>query len=154
LAKYQKKNLSWPEETEDSIDSVVKSVADDVEFIIDSFMPDGRRFREQAMSEEEQLKKYVEEGLHDNPAAAANWIRTRVVQLTQELQKYGVPPEMVAQVHPYDIVQTAAFKFSAKMEKLLKERDEGIGAAVAPPIPMNPNGDGNWLSAMAQIPQA
>ena len=103
MAKYQKKNLSWPEETEDSIDSVVKSVADDVEFIIDSFMPDGRRFREQAMSEEEQLKKYVEEGLHDNPAAAANWIRTRVVQLTQELQKYGVPPEMVAQVHPYDI---------------------------------------------------
>ncbi|MBK9613917.1 hypothetical protein [Candidatus Amarobacter glycogenicus] len=75
-------------------------------------MPDGRRFREQAMSEE-QLKKYVEEGLHDNPAAAANWIRTRVVQLTQELQKWR--PEMVAQVHPYDIVQTAAFKFSAKM---------------------------------------
>ena len=38
-------------------------MADDVEFIIDSFMPDGRRFREQSMSEEEQLKKYVEEGL-------------------------------------------------------------------------------------------
>jgi len=153
LAKYQKKNVSWPEETEEIIDSVVRSMADDVEFIIDSFMPDGRRFRERAVSEEEQLQMYLAEGLHDNPAAAANWIRTRVVQLTQELQKYGVPPEMVAQVHPYDIVQTAAFKFSAKMEKLLRERDEGTGAAEAPPIPMNPNGEGIWQTP-ATVPVA
>lgn len=144
LAKYRKKQSTWPDETEEIIDSVVKSMADDIEFIIDSFMPDGRRFREKSLSEDEQLEMYLNEGLHDNTAACENWIRTRVVQLTQELQKYGVPPEMVAQAHPYDRVQTAAFKFSAKMEKLLEERNGGAGAAVAPPIPMNPNGDGNW----------
>lgn len=151
MARYAKKKTpTWPEETEEIIDSVVKSMADDIDFIVDSFIPDGRKFRQQALSEDEQLDMYLKEGLHDNPDAAANWIRTRVVQLTQELQKYGVPPEMVAQVHPYDIVQTAAFKFSARMEKLLKERDEGTGAAGAPPVPMPPNGDGNWLIQTAE----
>lgn len=153
LANYRKKQTTWADETEDAIDSVVKGMADDIEFIIDSFIPDGRMFRQQPMSEDEQLEQYLAEGLHDNVDAALNWIRTRVVQLTQELQKYGVPPEMVAQVHPYNIVETAAIKFSARMEKLLRERDGGMGAAGAPPIPLNPNGDGNW-SSLPSLPQA
>ena len=149
MARLPKKNQTWPEEVEDMIDAVARSVADDIEFIVDSFMPDGRRFRERSLSVDEQLEMYLKEGLRDSPDAAANWIRTRVVQLVQELQKYGVPPEMVAQVHPYDIVQTAAFKFSARMEKLLREREAGTGAAVAPPVPMTTVGDGTWPTPTA-----
>lgn len=153
MARPQKKqNTPWTEETEEIIDNVVKAMADDIEFIVDSLMPDGRRFRQKTLSEKEQLAMYEQEGLHESPDACLNWIRTRVVQLTQELQKYGVPPEMVAQAHPYDIVETALIKFSAKMEKLRRERDAGIGAAQVPPIP-GTNGDGNWQSVITPTPQ-
>lgn len=149
MANNRRKQPSWADGTEEIIDDVVKAFADDIEFIIDAFMPDGRRFREELLSEEEQLQMYLSEGLHDNADAAKNWIRSRVVQLTQEIQRYGVPPEMAIRAHPYDIVETAAFKFSARMEKLLKEREGGTGAVGTPPVPMNPDGDGNWLIQMA-----
>lgn len=120
-----------PTITEEVIDSLVKDLVNDIEFITDTFMPDGHKFRQDTMSDDEALDKYLESGLHDNPQAAADWIRNGVMMLTNKLAQFGVPPEMWAAAHPYDIVQTAGFKLSYKMENLLRER-EGKTAQTPP----------------------
>lgn len=112
-----------PAITEDIIDDIVQDLANDIEFITDTLMPDGKKFRQDKMSDDEALDKYLASGLHDNPQAAADWIRNGIMAITSKLQQYGVPPEMWAAAHPYNIVQAAGYKFSYKMENLLRERE-------------------------------
>lgn len=121
-----------PSITEGVIDDIVQDLANDIEFITDTLMPDGKKFRQDKMSDDEALDRYLQSGLHDNPQAAAEWIRNGVMAITNKLQQYGVPPEMWAAAHPYDIVQAAGFKFSYKMETLLREREGQTGAV--PPV--------------------
>lgn len=128
---------SLPTETEELIDMVAKAVADDIEWIVDEvFMPDGRPFRQERMTMEEQIEEYVNSGLRDNKDAALNWMRERVVALTQRLAEYGIGPEEVAYAHPWDIIQTAALKHSARMEREIRKR-EGQDAAT-PEVPFTP----------------
>ena len=130
-------NRSLPSEVEALVDGVVKAVADDIEWMVDEiFIPDGRPFRQERMTEDEQVDEYVNSGLRDNHDAALNWMRQRVVMLTEKLSHYGIPPEEVALIHPWDIVQTAAIKYSARMEKLIQKR-EGQGDA-DPSAPFTP----------------
>ena len=113
---------SLPVTIEQVTKEVVQSVADDLEMILEDFMPDGVAFGEEAMSQQRQLEEYLAAGLHDNPEAAANWMRERVAILTQKLQEWGVPPELIPSIHPYNIVEVAALQYSAKMERMLRER--------------------------------
>ena len=121
-----------PAITEDIIDNIVTGLANDIEFITDTFMPDGKKFRQEQMSDDEALDKYLASGLHDNPQAAADWIRNGVMAITNKLAQYGVPQELWASAHPYDIVQAAGFKFSYRMETLLRERQGKT--AQTPPV--------------------
>lgn len=125
------------------MDDVVQSSADDIEYLIDVFMPDGKPFGMEKQSEEDQLNRYLAEGLHDDPEAAKNWIRKRVGELVQLMRTFGVPGEQMKAVHPYDIVQTAAIVWSNHMESLLRERKSRIAPAeeVAPSVPVTPGGD-------------
>lgn len=117
------KEPGLPAITEEIIDDIVQDLANDIEFITDSFMPDGKKFRQEPKSDDEALDEYLKMGLHDNQAAAENFIRMNVVKLTGKLASYGIPPEMWPSAHPYDIAVAAAFKLSYKMEQLLKERE-------------------------------
>lgn len=120
---------SLPGDVEEIIDSVVVAVADDIEWMVDEvFMPDGRPFRQEKMTIEEQIEEYKKSGLRDNKDAAKNWMRERVVMLTQKLSQYGIGPEEVANAHPWDIIQTAGLKYSARMEREIRKR-EGQGDA-------------------------
>ena len=108
--------------TEEVMRDVVADVAEDVKWLIESFMPDGRPFGMEKRSEAEQLEQYLADGLHDNPEAAANWIRAKIEQLIQMMRLFGVPDDKIISVHPYDIVETAGFVWSGRMENLLRER--------------------------------
>jgi hypothetical protein len=117
------KEPGLPTLTEEAIDNVVQGLANDIEFITDSFMPDGKKFRQDTMSDDESLDAYLAAGLHDNPEAAANMIRQNVIKITGKLASYGIPMELWPSSHPYDIAQAAAIKLSYKMENLLRERE-------------------------------
>lgn len=125
---------SLPGDVEEIIDSVVVAVADDIEWMVDEvFMPDGRPFRQEKMTMDEQIEQYMQSGLRDNKDAALNWMRERVVMLTQKLSQYGIGPEEVANAHPWDIIQTAALKYSARMEREIRKREgQGIADPIAP----------------------
>lgn len=141
--KAPAKPISLPGLAESVVEDVVESVAQDVEWLLDSFMPDGRPFGMEKLSEEEQIQKYLADGLHDNPEAAANWIRQKVNDLIQMMTIFGVTQDKIASVHPYDIVETAALIWSAHMERLIKER-ESRTAPTEPPVPQSPTEAQAW----------
>lgn len=128
-----------PAITEEIITNIVEGLANDIEFISEALMPDGKLFGQENLSDDEALDKYLASGLHDNPQACAEWIRNGVQMITAKLASYGVPPPLWAGVHPYDIVQTAGFKLSAKMENLLREREAKM--ALNPPVSFPDSGD-------------
>lgn len=109
---------------EESIDELAEWMADQVEMVTDAIAPDGRPFGMEHLSEEEQIEKYLAEGLHDNTEACLNWIRTRVQGAQQRLLERGVPQEAIASYHLYDLYQKAALAMSAKYERLIREREE------------------------------
>lgn len=131
-----------PTMAEDAIQDVVQSVVDDIEYLMDVFMPDGRAFGMEKVSESDQLDAYLVAGLHDNVDSAAGWIRDHVQKLEDMMRAFGVPDDKIAAVHPYDIVETAALIWSNHMEDLLKERKSRI-APVEPSVPQ-PIGDETW----------
>ncbi len=117
------------------IEHVAERAAATIDKVMESIAPDGRPFGMRKMSEREQLRHYMEEGLHDNPDAALNWIRTRVVELQKKIA--NLPPEIAQAVHPYDIVQRFAMVYSSRMETLLaEEQGKSIAQAEAPSISM------------------
>ena len=129
---------SLPELAESVLDDAVESVRQDIEYILDAFMPDGRPFGTEKLSEEDQLAKYVGDGLHDNPDAAMNWIREHVLKLVDMMKAFGIDDQQIMSVHPYDIVETAGLIWSGHMENLLREHQTRIAPAVmAPPVPLN-----------------
>lgn len=124
-----KKIQSLPDETEALLDDVSQKVADEMEAILEVLMPDGRPFGMVQKSLDEQVNDYVSQGYHDNVAACENKIRMTALQIIQMLSQYGVPPEQIATLRPYAIAEAAILEWSAKMERLLKER---IEAALRP----------------------
>lgn len=124
-----------PAITEQIITDIVEGLANDIEFITEALMPDGKMFGQEAISDDEALDKYLASGMHDNPQACAEWIRNGVQMITAKLAQFGVPPPLYAAVHPYDIVQAAGYKLSAKMEGLLREREARM--ALNPPLPFD-----------------
>ena len=147
MARYTS-TPSIPSLAEGLLDDVVEDVADDVEWLLNTFMPDGRPFGMKKLSEKEQLEKYLADGLHDNPEAAANWIRDKIEQLVQMMQLFGVTDDKIISVHPYDIVETAAFVWSYHMENLLRERESRI-APLEPPVLQNTTEEQAWLNPQA-----
>jgi hypothetical protein len=85
--------------------------------ILDALAPDGRGFQEAKATEREQVQEYVTL-LRGNPAAWEGWIMTRATQISAALG--GLPPDVVAEVHPWDIAQRYALDYSAHMEKALE----------------------------------
>jgi hypothetical protein len=117
---------SFVQITEEMAEDIVESVALDIEWIIDSLMPDGRKFGQPKLTNAELLQEYMDSGMHDNPEACKNWIRTKVQELSFQLLQFGVPIEAINSVHPYDIIERAAIIYSAKMEKLLERRVKNL----------------------------
>lgn len=126
-----KRTETLPGLLEEVMQDTVKVVADDFEWLLDIFMPDGVPFGMEKRSEQEQLEQYLSEGLHNDPEAAANWIRANVGILIAKLREFGADEETIAAAHPFDIVQTAGYRWSAKMERLLGEK---MRAAQATPV--------------------
>ena len=137
---------SLPDIVEEVLDDVVAQAMSDMDWLLDVLMPDGRPFGMEIKTEEDQLQEYLAEGYHDNVDACANWIRMRVVALNQMLMEFGVAPELVASIHPYDIVEAAALVWSSKMEALYKKKAQEIARMAqsltsAPSVPQMPSGD-------------
>ena len=137
---------SLPDIVEEVLDDVVKQAVSDMDWLIDTLMPDGRPFGMEIQSEDDQLQGYLAEGYHDNIDACSNWIRMRVVALNQMLMEFGVAPELVASIHPYDIVEAAALVWSSKMEALYKKKAQEVARIAqsltsAPPVPQMPSGE-------------
>lgn len=124
--RRSKSALGVPAEAEALITDTAETVARDVEFLLEILMPDGRPFGMEVATEEEQIQQYLDEGLHDNEDACLNWIRTRVLQLVQLMTAFGLTPEEQAFVRPYDIVESAAIHWSAKMERLIAKREQRV----------------------------
>ena len=137
---------SLPDIVEEVLDDVVAQAMSDMDWLLDVLMPDGRPFGMEIKSEEDQLQEYIAEGYHDNIDACKNWIRMRIVALNQMLAEFGVAPELVASIHPYDIVEAAALVWSSKMEALYKKKAQEIARMAqslmsAPSVPQIPSGD-------------
>ena len=137
--RKDKSTIGVPAEAEGLIADTVESVAQNIEFLLEILMHDGRPFGMEIATEEEQIQQYLEEGLHDNVDACLNWIRTRVLQLVQLMTAFGLTPEEQAFARPYDIVESSALHWSAKMERLIAKREqsalEDYEAAQAPVLP-------------------
>lgn len=121
MPRKQKVN-SLPDEADAALDDVVTKAVADVEYLLEVLMPDGRPFGVKPKPVEEQLQEYINGGFHDNQAACENYIRQLILQIHTMLSNFGVPPEQIATVMPYDIAETAALQWSAQMEKLLAEQ--------------------------------
>ena len=121
----KKKISSLPDEAEAALDDVVTQAVANVEYLMEVLMPDGRAFGVEPKPIEEQLNEYKSGGFQTDIMACENKIRGLVGQITNTLAAFGVPPEEMAAVMPYDIAQTAALQWSAKMEQLLAEEAYG-----------------------------
>ena len=104
-------------------------------------MPDGKPFGTEPVSEQEQVQRYLEAGMHDNPDANMNWIREKVGLLVDQLKQYGVTDDKINSVHPYDIVAYAGLVWSGHMEEKLARhasRAQQIAQSVTDVIPSIP----------------
>ena len=122
---------SLPRLVEDVIDDVVETLADDIERLMDDFMPDGVAFGQQKLSEREAMKRYLDSGLHSDPQACGQWLQSKHDALVGMLTTLGVPPDAMAQVHVWEIVLIAGLKMSAQREKQLG-REAGKAWAAQP----------------------
>ena len=131
---------------ENVVEDVAQRAAKIVERAMDAFAPDGRPFGMEERTDDERLDNYLQQGLHDNPDAALNWIRTHVAEVQQRLQ--GMPEDVIASIHPFDLVQRAAIVYSANMEELLRKRQDKelmdrVALAMAPTTPSD-EGEESW----------
>jgi len=128
--------------TEEMIDSVVQSLADDVDMLMDTLAPDGRPYGQEPMGEREKLQKYEAE-YRGNPDAWSNLIRTQVAALNERLQSRGLPQDKILSGHLYNAVIAQAVKYSAGMERKIQKRDEVPASAMSGlPIPPEEVEDG------------
>ena len=129
--------------------NVAVEAAGTVNQILDALMPDGRPFGQKKMTIDEQIHDYEEQGWRDDPAASQKWIiQKATVDIPEMLRKFGLPPDKIAAVHPWDIAITAAIAKSAKMEtEIAKRQSKELAriapALVAPTIPETP-GESSW----------
>ena len=105
----------------DSLEEVAEIVSEwaakIIDITIDNLAPDGRPFGMQPLSEDEQIAQYME--LRGNPEAWSTWITDRVKSITDRLTSQGIAEEQISEVQPFDIVESFAIDYSARMERLI-----------------------------------
>lgn len=119
----------------DNLEAVVEDVAqfgaEVVEMVVDRLMPDGRPFWMEKKTADQMLMEYTM-NLRGNPEAWAAKIREIVEQLMKSLN--GLPDDVIASAHPYNIAIAVAIQHSARMEQLLrKQEEEALRPSSSPP---------------------
>lgn len=108
----------------DVLEAVVEDVgkwgAQQVELVIQALAPDGRAFGDKKLTRREQLYVYMTK-YRGRKEAWDEWIEQRVQRVMNELTQAGVPEQDALAIHPYNLAQVAALKYSIEMEKLLTE---------------------------------
>jgi len=105
--------------TEAMVEDVAQGLSDTIDMIVDILAPDGIGWQQEPMTDAERIDDYVK-NYRGNVAAWENKIRTTVSAISQQLQ--GLPPGVLAQVHPYDIAERLALYYSAQMEGMISEQ--------------------------------
>lgn len=99
-----------------------------VNFAYAELAPDGRPFGQEKLKPEDELHQYIygspmlpdgtqkSPPLRGNPQGWEQWMRDRVAKVQETMS--GMPADIIAAAHPWDIVQRYAYKYSARMERL------------------------------------
>lgn len=135
---------------------VAVEAARTVNQIVDMLMPDGRPFGQEKMSLEAQVADYIETGWRDDPMVASKWMTEKAtIVIPDMLKKFGLTPQQIAAVHPWDIAISAAIAKSAKMEKEILKRQgpepERIAPADEAPTIPEPAGVSSWPSQPSPV---
>lgn len=138
---------SLPRMAEAMIADIAKDSGDRFNSIIEDLMADGVPFGQEKLSEKALLERYLgnEPGapnLHSDANACGEWIAAKVQQMTEMLANFGVPPEAIAQCHPWEIVITQALRMSAKREAALERQAERARTAQPETVPFVPDEQG------------
>ena len=123
--------LTWVDELEDLADVAAEDLYAEYNHVLDAIAPDGRVWGMAKRTKREQLAEYVALGLHDNEQAWIQWMTERVAEISTALA--DVDPEVVASIHPWDIVVRYALELASSMETEL-EREQGRFQEEAEPI--------------------
>lgn len=109
---------------EDVIVDISEWAASYVEMVVNALAPDGRVFGMKKLTEREELALYREQ-LRGNPEAWSAWVEERVQSIKKLLSESGLGEDVFRATHPYDVVERFALKYSYRMERLIREYDEG-----------------------------
>lgn len=109
--------MTYIDSLEEVADIVSEWAANIVDATIDSLAPDGRPFGMQELTETEQIAQYM--NLRGNSDAWSTWITDRVKSITDRLTSQGIDEQQISEVQPFDIVESFAIDYSARMEKLI-----------------------------------
>lgn len=94
-----------------------------IDNIVEVLAPDGRGFGTQKLTDEQKIAQYLQ--LRGNAAAWQAWINDRSLTIVQTLSESGVNPADIEAIAPLDIAVAFATEYSASMEKLIKEHNNG-----------------------------
>lgn len=91
-----------------------------IENVIKVIAPDGRPFDSIPKSPEEELNDYLK--IRGNEQGWQEWLNLQELQIVQQLTTAQVPQEEIALIQPTLIALSHARRYSARMEKMLKDK--------------------------------
>lgn len=119
----------------DFLEEVVEDLSiwavDYIDIVVGTLSPDGRVFGMKKLNEQEQIVMYRTQ-LRGNPQAWEDWINERVNSIKELISKSGLGEDVIRAVHPYDVVERFAVKFSSRMERLMQEYEGNITTKQSP----------------------
>ena len=113
--------MTYIDSLEEVSEIVANWAANIVDTTIDSLAPDGRPFGMQELTENEQIAQYMT--LRGDSEAWSTWITDRDKSITDRLTSQGIDEEQIAEVQPFDIVESFAIDYSSRMEKLIGKQN-------------------------------
>lgn len=119
---YAKTKKTHVDFLEDVIADLSAWAVDYIDTVINAIAPDGRVFGMEKLSEKEELMLYRNQ-LRGNKEAWDAWRDERVNNVKELIAKSGLGEDVIRAVHPFDLVERYALKFSYRMERLMQEYD-------------------------------
>lgn len=129
----------WVPKVEQAATEIAKWYVALVDEAVSALMPSGRPYGMEKLTEQEEVDLYVR-NLRGQTDKWAAWMMERVGTITGRLQ--GMPPEVVATIHPFDIVRNAAIVYSDIIEKKLSKLSDKMTPSSDAPFVSPPSDEG------------
>lgn len=118
--------MTFISELEEITEEVSDWAVDIIQDVVKALMPDGKPWGYVALSDEDQIQNYL--ALRGQPEAWIRFIGEQAAEITNKLTDAGLPPDKIAEAHPFDIASKFAIAYSSEMERELRKRS-GLQAA-------------------------